>query len=78
MREYIFDDFGSLWHMLLGFLVPFIALLNVVPAIGVLATFATYEAVERENPVSTIGDFMEFTVGFMAGVLVVLSGYSIL
>lgn len=70
MNEYIFDDPHSIIHSILGLITPIIAQKLLPPAIAIIIVFTAYEATEKENPVSTIGDFVEFLIGFAIGVLV--------
>ena len=67
MKTYLYDDRNSLAHTMLGFAVPFLPLL-----IGLAATlaFLLYEVWEKENPVNTVGDVVEFLVGFVLGLYV--------
>ena len=65
MRTYLFDDVGSIWHFALGFLLGafapfwFLFIATVV--------FLVYEVQEQEDPVSTIGDVVEFLSGGFLG-----------
>ena len=66
MQTYLFDDKRSLGHGVLGFVSA------IVPCwLGILIIFSyvVYEVREPENPVSTIGDIVEFLVGLSIGVL---------
>ena len=67
MKTYLFDDRRSLGHAALGFvsaIIPFY--LGVV----IVISYTVYEVREPENPVATVGDLVEFVVGFMLGVVV--------
>ena len=65
MRTYLFDDIGSIWHFVFGFVLgafsPFFLL-----AIGTMI-FIIYEVREPEDPVATVGDMVEFLSGGFLG-----------
>ena len=68
MKEYIFDDRNSIIHFALGTITPFTKLLGVL----IFLSFLIYETLEIENPVSTLGDFIEYVMGFLFGILLML------
>lgn len=73
MRTYLFDDWGSVWHSLLGFILYLLA-----PGIVIVLTtlvFLIYEAHESEDPVCTVGDVVEFLVGAILGIVVRCVGF---
>jgi hypothetical protein len=72
VREYIFDDKGSIVHSILGMITPIIAQKMLLLALFLILAFTVYESVEPENPISTIGDFTEFIIGFLLGLLISL------
>jgi len=72
MDKYLFDDLGSVWHAVLGFITAFFLPLAV--ALAVILIFTVYEVREPEDPVATVGDVVEFMVGFDAGLLAKVSG----
>jgi len=69
MREYLFDDKRSIWHAVLGMLVAVLG--KRVPVLSVLGiiVYVIYEVIENEKAVSTVGDVIEFVIGFMIGSL---------
>ena len=72
MDKYLFDDLGSVWHAILGFITVFLPL---PVALVVLIIFTIYEVREPEDPVATVGDMVEFFTGFNAGMLVRMKGF---
>jgi len=67
MKTYLFDDKRSLGHAVFGFIsaiVPF--WLGII----IIISYTIYEVKEPENAVSTVGDLMEFVVGFMLGIMI--------
>lgn len=64
MKTYLYDDRNSIIHSVLGFIIPFLPHL-----IGLLIflIFLIYEVQEKENPISTVGDVVEFLCGFVLG-----------
>jgi len=67
MDTYLFDDVDSVWHAVLGFLVG--AFAPFLLGAFIILVFLVYEVEEPENPISTVGDVVEFMSGFMLGVL---------
>lgn len=65
MDTYLFDDPDSVVHFIIGFLLaaffPFWFM-----AVGTLV-FLIYEVREKENPISTVGDVVEFLSGGYLG-----------
>ena len=69
MREYLFDDKRSIWHTMLGLLVAVLGKrMPVLGALGIIV-YVIYEVIENEKAVSTVGDVIEFIIGFMVGSL---------
>ena len=69
----VFDDLGSLIHVVAGFaagLLPITPLWFLTPVI--VLVFSVYEAVEYDDPLHTLGDFTELLIGFSLGVSVAL------
>jgi len=66
MDKYLFDDFDSVIHAVLGFLIALFPLLGLVA----WPIFVVYEVLEPENPISTVGDVVEAIVGFVYGIVV--------
>jgi len=72
MREYLFDDRNSIVHAVLGFIVALMGSGSVIwkiIATILLMIYVVYEVFEIERSVATVGDVVEFTVGFMIGAL---------
>ena len=72
MREYLFDDRNSIFHAVLGFIVALMGSGSVIwkiIATILLMMYVVYEVFEIENPIATVGDIVEFAVGFMIGAL---------
>ncbi|NJE13872.1 hypothetical protein, partial [Thermococcus sp. LS2] len=67
-REYIFDDKRSLWHTFLGFISAFTLAYSIV----ILLLFTLYQVREREKPTSTLGDVVEFVIGYVYGLAVLV------
>jgi len=65
MRKYLFDDFGSVWHFVLGFLLGAFAPFLLLAIATVI--FIIYEVQEPEDPVATVGDGVEFLFGGFLG-----------
>jgi len=65
---YVFDDKRSVFHFILGLVLYSICLPNYY-LITELVTlvFIIYEATEPENPIGTLGDFIEFILGAIMG-----------
>jgi len=65
---YVFDDKRSIFHFVLGLVLYSICLPNF-SLITELVTlvFIIYEATEPENPIGTLGDFVEFILGAIMG-----------
>ena len=72
-REYVFDDPNSIIHTIYGFALPFVALKSWLVATLLFWAFVLYEAVEKENPVSTLGDFTEFELGVLSALIILKS-----
>ena len=69
MREYLYDDWRSIFHTVLGFAVAMFG--KSIPIVGALfiIMYVVYEAVEKEKAMATVGDVVEFMIGFMIGSL---------
>ena len=71
MKTYLFDDKRSVWHAVMGFISAVIPCYLGIP---VIMGYAIYEVMEPENPVATVGDLVEFIIGFMIGVTIRIGG----
>lgn len=72
MREYLFDDRNSIVHAVLGFIVALMSSGSVIwkiIATILLMIYVVYEVFEIERSIATVGDIVEFAVGFMIGAL---------
>lgn len=68
MRDYLFDDWHSVIHAVFGFTVRFVPVwLRPV----IIIVYVLYEVMEEENAVSTVGDVVEFLVGYVIADVVV-------
>jgi len=67
-RVYIYDDKRSILHSLLGFVSAFLLWGSWV----VIILFIVYQVTERENPTATLGDVVEFIIGYIYGLAVVV------
>lgn len=69
MREYLFDDWRSVFHAVFGFIISLFG--KSIPMISALLiiVYVVYEALEKERAVATVGDVVEFMIGFMIGSL---------
>ena len=69
MREYLFDDWCSIFHTVFGFIIALFGKdIPVISAILIIA-YVVYEIMEKERAVATVGDVVEMMVGFMIGSL---------
>lgn len=74
MRQYLFDDWRSVVHAVLGA----ICAIGVHLEVGILSAlafliFILYELPEPESPVATIGDVFEFVIGYLLVEMVIHS-----
>jgi len=69
MREYLFDDWRSIFHFILGMIVPLISKVSLLLSVIVVSVYVIYQVLDEENAINTIGDIVEFMVGFMIGLL---------
>lgn len=67
-RLYLFDDRRSILHALLGFASAFL----LAHGLLILLIYTVYEVRENETPVSTVGDVVEFLIGYVYGLAVVV------
>ena len=67
-RLYLFDDKRSLWHAFLGFASAFLLVYGLV----VLVVYTAYQVRENEAPVATVGDVVEFLIGYVYGLAVLV------
>ncbi|GAB6102376.1 hypothetical protein JCM16138_15990 [Thermococcus atlanticus] len=67
-RLYLYDDKRSIFHSILGFASAFLLVYGLL----VLVIFTVYEVREKEAPVATVGDVVEFLIGYVAGLAVVV------
>lgn len=67
-RLYLFDDKRSVWHAFLGFLAAFTLAYGLV----ILLLYTIYQVREKEAPVATVGDVVEFLIGYVYGLAVVV------
>lgn len=65
-RLYLFDDKRSVLHALLGFATAFTLTWGIV----ILFLFTLYQIRENESPVATVGDVVEFLIGYIYGLAV--------
>jgi len=75
MKKYIFDDDDSVIHFMVGLILSLSLVLSpglIVLVLLVDMAFAFYEVHEKENPVSTIGDFMEYAFGRVVGLTITI------
>ncbi|KUH34251.1 hypothetical protein APY94_02965 [Thermococcus celericrescens] len=62
-KLYLFDDKRSILHAVLGFFSAFLLGWSLL----VLVIFTAYEVRENENPTATLGDVVEFLIGYVYG-----------
>ena len=62
-RLYLYDDRRSVLHTVLGFASAFL----LVYGLAVFLIYLVYEVREKEAPVATVGDVVEFLVGYVVG-----------
>ena len=67
-RLYLYDDKRSILHTVLGFLSAF----TLAWGLLILVIFTVYEVREKEAPVATVGDVVEFILGYIYGLAVVV------
>jgi len=67
-RLYLFDDKRSVLHTVLGFASAFLLIYGLV----VFFIYLVYEVREKEAPVATVGDVVEFLVGYVAGLALLI------
>lgn len=65
-KTIIFDGLESIIHFFIGFLLPYIPILNII----ILFLYVIYQVTEKENKIKKLGDFIELIIGYIAGVLV--------
>jgi len=61
---YIFDDNRSIIHFCLGIIASIIPILNII----IVLSFIIYQLFEEEYALYKLGDFIEFIMGFIAGI----------
>lgn len=61
----MFDDKRSIFHAMLGFLTAFLLQFSLI----VILAYVFYQVRERENPVATVGDVVEFLIGYVYGLV---------
>jgi len=67
-RLYLFDDKRSVLHSILGFASAFLLVYGLV----VFFIYLVYEVREKEAPVATVGDVVEFLIGYVIGLAVLM------
>jgi len=67
-RMYLYDDRRSVLHSILGFASAFLLVYGLV----ILLIYLVYEVREKEAPVATVGDVVEFLVGYVYGLAVLV------
>lgn len=60
----VFDDIYSFLHALLGFIA---SLFGMDASIPLTIIYTAYQLVDRDMPAEQLGDLVEYTVGFIAG-----------
>jgi len=68
MKKQLFDDKKSIAHTLLGFISAF----TLVYSLIILLLFILYQIREREKGIYTLGDVMEFVIGYIYGLAVLV------
>ena len=68
MAKIIFDDKRSIWHGLIGFISAFL----LVFSIFIIGIYVIYQRREKEAFGFTLGDVMEFVIGYIYGLAVVV------
>lgn len=68
MAKIIFDDLKSHWHAVIGFFSAFL----LVFSIGIIAIYIWYQRQEKETIGFTLGDLIEFLVGYVYGLAVLI------
>ena len=71
MKTYLFDDKRSIWHAVLGF---FVGVFPWYLAVPVVLGYTVYEVKEPEDPTATVGDMVEFIIGFIIGIVIRIGG----
>ena len=68
-RKIVFDDVSSFIHFILGCALYYIA--RYLPVVTVVATasYIAYQVVERERGLNKLGDFIEFIMGALVGLI---------
>jgi len=61
----VFDDAYSILHAVLGAVVRLIKYYNIPLALVIIITFIIYQIRESEKDVYTLGDVLEFLVGYV-------------
>ncbi|NJE04189.1 hypothetical protein [Thermococcus sp. MV11] len=67
-RLYLYDDRRSILHTVLGFASAFLLVYGLL----VLVIYLVYEVREKEYPVATVGDVVEFLIGYIYGLAVLV------
>jgi len=62
-RLYLYDDKRSVLHTVLGFASAF----SLIYGLVIFLVYLVYEVREKEAPVATVGDVVEFLVGYVVG-----------
>lgn len=66
MRDYLFDDWRSIFHGLYGVLGALLVFkgFGAISAI-MFVIYLLYELSEQERPVATVGDVFEYVIGYL-------------
>ncbi len=65
MKIKVFDDLFSLFHFILGVVCANSPRLSLI----IVPVFSIYQLLEKEDPCSKVGDFIEFLLGFLVGLI---------
>ena len=63
----VFDDIYSFLHVLLGFIA---ALFGMDASVSLTIVYTAYQLVDRDMRDEQLGDLVEYTVGFTAGLFI--------
>lgn len=65
----VFDDVKSIIHFLVGLTTSVLRCYIPLLSLAIIALYIMYEVEERDSELNRLGDFVEFVMGFLAGLV---------